>query len=439
MNSNSIRSNICCFKTLSTADVYTPIFAPASKSIKKCVVLNNAKKKYKRSCTSLTDPVLRKKVLNTSYIDDLYHPGVTLDASSDTLLFNFDWMKNLKNKQNLPHQETTPRLIKNILPSAKFIVIVRNPMDRLYSIYNDWFSRMKFSERSSNDEPAIFYKSKNNFETEKVSESNNNGTVKFSESSNNNVTMEFFKSSKNDGSVKFSKISNNKNSTVKFPKSSSNRAVKFPRKTDIFKKNRKAMLKKASIGPEDDFHKLTVDAIEWFNKCSDEVNKDINRNKAHAKKETKTKTHNKKGTEGAFGREVRGDRDKCLFWNSNSSRLDRFITELQIGIYGPTIEEWLKVFSKNNFKVVTFEQYSFNKEEIVNEIFDFLGLQRVKTLKQVDKIQGSFYTVDIFRKDDVPKPVRPMLDKTRKILQKFYKPYNDILFNHFGNDALMYN
>jgi N-acetylgalactosamine 4-sulfate 6-O-sulfotransferase len=231
-----------------------------------------------------------------------YYPGITLDASADTLQFTYDWKTNAYPLTN------TPQVLKSILPEAKFVIIIRDPTERLYSSYKSLF----YTKLSDNSRQEVF---------------------------------------------------------------------------DTMKRKSR-----------NDFHQKVELATRWFTRC---IN-DTTTFPESLSYLTKDKSRN-----------------KCYFWSDGQTTIGKFITHLQIGIYVASLREWLRYFPVSSFKVVRLEDYARNKLKISNEIFQFLGLPRLTELnphvlysqENSDKLQ---YDLEMF-------------DKTRKLLDKFYAPYNKAL------------
>ncbi|GFN84158.1 sulfotransferase [Plakobranchus ocellatus] len=62
-----------------------------------------------------------------------YHHAITGDASVSTLWSNDDWWKNPENCGLTEPRYTNAHHVHKLLPHARIIVILRNPVDRLYS------------------------------------------------------------------------------------------------------------------------------------------------------------------------------------------------------------------------------------------------------------------------------------------------------------------
>lgn len=76
---------------------------------------------------------------------------VTCDASASTLWNGFFHLP----QQMLPFECEVPLLLSNILPNAKYVVMLRNPLERLYS---DFWYRSRYQKNKSNA-PQIFHHS----------------------------------------------------------------------------------------------------------------------------------------------------------------------------------------------------------------------------------------------------------------------------------------
>ena len=75
------------------------------------------------------------------------HPLILGDFSASSIYDQFEWRKMPQN-YGLPQPAViSADVIKHVLPKAKFIVLLRNPTDRLYSDYN-FFHRQKLDSSS---------------------------------------------------------------------------------------------------------------------------------------------------------------------------------------------------------------------------------------------------------------------------------------------------
>ena len=246
-----------------------------------------------------------------------YHPKITLDGSADTLLFNYIW-KTFAAQMLDPEfarSVLTPYHIKHILPKSKFVVILRNPVDRLYSSYNFF--------------PLLI------------------------------------------------------------------------RKPNLYVNvSRKEVAKEMydSKSPED-FHNKVVDALKWFANCT---------------------TH----YPGSY---------KCFFWNNGEDLIDYFVNHMQMGFYGVTLKLWFQVFPMKQFKIIRLEDYSVDTVNVLNGVFDFLGLDAM-TSNMTEKIQEKKVSNYGMRQ----KLHGPMLPETRQLLSEFYRPYNRLLADLLNDSRYLY-
>ena len=101
---------------------------------------------------------------------------------------------------------------------------------------------------------------------------------------------------------------------------------------------------------------------------------------------------------------------------------------LNVGIYICYLPEWMEVFGRGQVKVVTLEQFHTSPMETLQSLFSFLGVStdldwekhRV-TLNKAVKNKGPYKET--------------MNNETRKALDVFYKPYNEMLADYLGGDS----
>ncbi|XP_033756442.1 carbohydrate sulfotransferase 15-like isoform X2 [Pecten maximus] len=128
-----------------------------------------------------------------------------------------------------------------------------------------------------------------------------------------------------------------------------------------------------------------------------------------------------------FDRRVRASIDSfnyCLRMNSLHVRhcayKEAFLeVRLTIGLYAVYLEDWMDVFPRQQFFVVSLDEYSVNQTIVASRIFKFLDLSDVP-----EKISSStHYNKNMWH----GKAVGDMLNETRLLLEQFYKPYNQAL------------
>jgi N-acetylgalactosamine 4-sulfate 6-O-sulfotransferase len=109
--------------------------------------------------------------------------------------------------------------------------------------------------------------------------------------------------------------------------------------------------------------------------------------------------------------------------------------KLAIGIYVIYLEQWLKVFPKENIHIIKLEEYSPNQVAYVEKwVLPFLGLAPYKegTKKM---LEDNHARKNIKRNN---KSSIAMLGSTRKILEDFYTPFNMRLAQLLGDDKFLW-
>lgn len=102
------------------------------------------------------------------------------------------------------------------------------------------------------------------------------------------------------------------------------------------------------------------------------------------------------------------------------------------GAYAPFLEDWLRVFPKEQVFVVKFEDYSKDMAEITKEVYKFLELpplsaydyQKLKEMPVV--LQNVYYKTS------------PIQNRTIKILHDFYNPFNSRLAKMLGDNRFLW-
>jgi hypothetical protein len=91
------------------------------------------------------------------------------------------------------------------------------------------------------------------------------------------------------------------------------------------------------------------------------------------------------------------------------------------GLYFEQIENYLKYFDKNQLLIIESSELKNNKQKVLNEVTDFLGVSSFDfsniDLKDIHKSKYKGKSID---------------ENSRKVLRDFYKPYNEKLFNLIG-------
>lgn len=98
----------------------------------------------------------------------------------------------------------------------------------------------------------------------------------------------------------------------------------------------------------------------------------------------------------------------------------RYDTILQRGYYLEQIEYILSKFPKENLKIIISERYKQDPLKVNNEIFKFLGLKLLKSVKIRTDVHARKYAKKISKKD-------------YDLLDKLYIPHNEALYKFLGH------
>lgn len=98
---------------------------------------------------------------------------------------------------------------------------------------------------------------------------------------------------------------------------------------------------------------------------------------------------------------------------------DRDYFMIDKGLYAQTLRKWFHFFPRDQFFIESTENLNSSPQKVISKIYKFLGLKDFKL--------NSF---NYFRKNTY----QPMKQSTRKMLFKFYYPYNKDLFELLERD-----
>ena len=84
------------------------------------------------------------------------------------------------------------------------------------------------------------------------------------------------------------------------------------------------------------------------------------------------------------------------------------------GFYAEQLETWYKIFPKNQILIIKSEDFAIQTNKIMNEIFNFLGLE-------------NFNILDDSKKNKIV--YEPMKEETRRELIEYFRPYNEKLYS----------
>ncbi|XP_046585351.1 carbohydrate sulfotransferase 15-like [Haliotis rubra] len=105
-----------------------------------------------------------------------------------------------------------------------------------------------------------------------------------------------------------------------------------------------------------------------------------------------------------------------------------------IGIYHAFLEDWLKVFPRDQVHVIRFEDYVANTRGEMEKLFDFLSLSQLSESQWMDVLNKT-------QSNPRPKSSRNtgnMNNDTRTILEEFYEPYNQRLAQLLADEAYLW-
>ncbi|XP_019616722.1 PREDICTED: carbohydrate sulfotransferase 15-like [Branchiostoma belcheri] len=108
---------------------------------------------------------------------------------------------------------------------------------------------------------------------------------------------------------------------------------------------------------------------------------------------------------------------------------------LRLGLYEVYLRDWLSIFSRDQILVQRLEDYSKDLRTTMTEVFKFLDLGPVKEKAEQDAIFTSNTQRSQTKSYD---KIGQMLPKTRKVLNKFYKPYNQRLAALLNNTDFLW-
>lgn len=110
----------------------------------------------------------------------------------------------------------------------------------------------------------------------------------------------------------------------------------------------------------------------------------------------------------------------CVY---NLAVANRVRVRLRVGLYSVYLQDWLKVFPRDQFLILKLEDYSENQLLYIKQINKFLGLRELNQ-DEADEITDQ---ANYNSRKASDKELGGMHSKTRKALQKFYRPFNEDL------------
>jgi hypothetical protein len=101
------------------------------------------------------------------------------------------------------------------------------------------------------------------------------------------------------------------------------------------------------------------------------------------------------------------------------SRPHDYFTYRDRGVYLPQLQRWFAQFPREQALIVRSEDFYADKQAILNDVTDFLGLPH-----------HVLYETKRFNY----RPAEPMNETTRDYLRTFYRPHNEALYDYLGRD-----
>ena len=123
----------------------------------------------------------------------------------------------------------------------------------------------------------------------------------------------------------------------------------------------------------------------------------------------------------------------CVY--ANTSKYD-FLGRLRIGLYYFHIRSWLAAFPKDQLLVIRMEDYSRDTASTLQNVYSFLGV------KYLDEQSIQNYISQTKPRNANEKSYvdnGDMLDETKEMLMRFYRPYNAKLAEILNDEKYMYD
>ena len=102
--------------------------------------------------------------------------------------------------------------------------------------------------------------------------------------------------------------------------------------------------------------------------------------------------------------------------------------DLKLGLYTIFISDWLKVVPRDQMHFLATQVWSSNRQNELNKIFNFLGLESSSQMEITDAIANV----------NTKETRAPMLRETQTLLKTFFIPYNQQLSKLLNDDSYLY-
>jgi hypothetical protein len=134
----------------------------------------------------------------------------------------------------------------------------------------------------------------------------------------------------------------------------------------------------------------------------------------HQNNTNKTKAYDPLPFHRAIQKDIKRFENKYYLKSKKFNYIYKYFSYVSRGIYSTQIQRWLDYFPREKFLFIKSNDLFNNTEDELNKVFDFLGLKfKNKTNFNFKKYNKNNYN--------------EMSKETRKLLRKFYKPYNENL------------
>jgi len=139
----------------------------------------------------------------------------------------------------------------------------------------------------------------------------------------------------------------------------------------------------------------------------------VDRAYSHYNHNVRRKLENLSFEEAIQEKRFEGEEDKIYddkFYEASNYNMYSYLLR---GRYAEQLEDWFKIFKKDQILVVSFEEFIKIPNKVLNEIFEFLELPRYEQ-KNISKLNiGEYHSMD---------------PQTRKFLIEYYKPDKEKLY-----------
>ncbi|KAL8612525.1 hypothetical protein ACOMHN_053590 [Nucella lapillus] len=106
---------------------------------------------------------------------------------------------------------------------------------------------------------------------------------------------------------------------------------------------------------------------------------------------------------------------------------------LVVSLYSVFVQDWMKLFPRDQLMFISTEKYNENMPKYLGKLFNFLGLWPVTPDEMRTMTDHSPYN-----RGQHYSRTGPMLNKTRRLLEDFFRPFNRQLANMLNNPEFLW-